>query len=79
MKSKLAILLADSASKYKTRYVNAGCDSNVIHDDYDALMSIAQMIEDSADKNAITRAMWRLDTAVRDEIPDEVFWAFNGK
>jgi hypothetical protein len=42
-------------------------------------MSIAQMIEDSADKNAITRAMWRLDTAVRDEIPDEVFWAFNGK
>ena len=79
MKSKLAKLLADSASKYKTKFADAGCDANVIHDDYDDLMSIAQMIEDSADKNAITRAMWRLDTAVRDEIPDEVFWAFNGK
>lgn len=79
MKSKLANLLAERARKYKTKFADAGCDTSIIAEDYDDLMSIAQMIEDSADKNAITRAMWRLDTAVRDEIPDEVFWAFNGK
>lgn len=42
--------------------------------DYEDLMSIAQMFENNEKPEAIGRAMWRLDTAVRDDIPDDVYY-----
>lgn len=45
-------------------------------DDYDDLISIVGMIENNEDKKKIGKSMWRLDTAVRDIIPDEVYYAY---
>ena len=79
MKSILAKELADSANRYKVKYGKAGADLKLIERDYEDLMSIAQLIEDHASAKIIQKAMWQLDTAVRDEIPDKVFWTFNGQ
>ena len=76
MKSPLALKLSKAASKYQTTY----CDpetAGVIKQDYEDLMSIAGMIDNNEDPEKIAKAMWRLDTLVRDEIPDEVYYAFN--
>lgn len=45
--------------------------------DYSDLMNIVRKIEDGDDKSSIARAMWRLDTIVRDVIPDSVYNAYN--
>jgi len=34
------------------------------------------MIENGEDKKKIAMAMWKLDTAVRDVIPDSAYYAF---
>ena len=77
MKNTLAKQLATAASKYVARYRDAGMpDSKVLQDDYDDLMSIAQMIESEESIAKIAKAMAHLDTAVRDEIPDRVYSSY---
>ena len=49
----------------------------VAQQDYEDLVSIAQMIENDEDAAAICKAMWKLDTAVRDVIPDKIYYTYN--
>lgn len=44
--------------------------------DYLDLMEIVNMIEAGAEKKAIAKAMWALDTIVRDQIPNKVYNAY---
>ena len=44
--------------------------------DYLDLMEIVNMIEALAEKKAIAKAMWALDTNVRDQIPNKVYNAY---
>ena len=44
--------------------------------DHDNLMTVAKMIEDNKDSKEIANAMYSLDTAVRELIPDEVYYAY---
>ena len=81
MKNKLALALKDAADKYLAWNTKAFTgDARMIsvgERDHGDLMSIAGMIENSEDSTRIARAMGRLDTAVRDVIPDDVFYAYN--
>lgn len=81
MKNKLATALKDAADRYLNWNTKAfKGDAKMIsvgQRDHDALMSIAGMIENNEDSTTIARAMSRLDTAVRDVIPDNVFYAYN--
>ena len=81
MKNKLALALKDAADRYLAWNTKAfSGDTKMIsvgEIDHDALMSIASMIENGEDSIRIARAMGRLDTAVRDVIPNEVFYAYN--
>ena len=45
--------------------------------DYFDLMEIVNMIEAGAEKKAIAKAMWALDTIVRDQIPSKIYNAYN--
>ena len=73
-----AVKLVAAAAKYRdalvknSMYVEAKA---VALQDYEDLVSIAQMIENN--ESGIARAMWRLDTAVRDVIPDSVYDTYN--
>ena len=80
MKNILAQKVARAAEKYMQSLLdgdfgvdNAAC----IKQDYEDLMSIANLIEDGASEKVIANAMWRLDTAVRDVIPDAVYYIYN--
>jgi len=81
MKNEHAIVLKKAADKYIAWHNKAfEGDSDMIEfgkKDYDDLISIAGMIENGEDKNKIGKAMWKLDTAVRDIIPDKVYYGFN--
>ena len=44
--------------------------------DHDNLMKVAKMIEDNKDSKEIANAMYSLDTAVRELIPDQVYYAY---
>ena len=81
MKNLLAITLKDAAEKNRARYSKAVKDDpqldRVVKSDYEDLMSIVGMIENGEDKNTVARAMWKLDTAVRDVIPDSVYDIYN--
>lgn len=81
MKNLLAITLKDAADKNLARYSKAVKDDpqldRVVKSDYEDLISIVGMIENGEDKKTIARAMWKLDTAVRDVIPDSVYDIYN--
>lgn len=81
MKNELAIKLVAAADKYLSWNTKAFSDDakmiSVGKRDYDDLISVAGMIENGEDEKKIAKAMWRLDTAVRDVIPDSVYNAYN--
>jgi hypothetical protein len=76
MNNPHATKLAKAAERYRSKYSDTEAQT-VIKQDFEDLMSIAQMIEDGANPKTIMTAMWKLDTLVRDEIPDTVYYAFN--
>jgi hypothetical protein len=80
MKNEHAVTLKKAADKYQTWFKGAFSDDPKMlksgKKDYDDLISIAGMIENNEDKKKIGTAMWRLDTAVRDIIPDKVYYTF---
>ena len=81
MKNKLALALKDAADRYLAWNTKAFTgDARMIsvgERDHDDLISIAGMIENGEDSTRIARAMWKLDTAVRDIIPNDVYYAYN--
>lgn len=81
MKNEYAILLKKAADKYIAWHNNAFKDDTDMLEygkkDYDDLISIAGMIENNESERAIVGAIWKLDTAVRDIIPDKVYYRFN--
>ena len=81
MKNKLALDLKDAADRYLAWNTKAFSDDakmiSVGERDHDVLISIAGMIENGEDSTRIARAMWKLDTAVRDIIPNDVYYAYN--
>ena len=77
MKNVLAAKLAEAAKSYKSRNPEDPEVQRVVQSDYEDLMSIAGMIENNETPKSIMHAMWNLDTAVRDEIPDDVYYAYN--
>jgi hypothetical protein len=77
MKNELAIKLVAAADKYRAverKYEGA---EKMVQSDYEDLISIAGMIENNESKKSIANAMWKLDTLVRDVIPDKVYNAYN--
>lgn len=77
MKNKLALKLVAAADKYRSVERNFEGADKVVQEDYEDLMSIANMIESNETDSQIQTAMWKLDTLVRDVIPDDVYYAFN--
>lgn len=78
MKNKLALQVANAAEKYRATAERVSPETEKIaQQDYEDLMSIAGMIESNETDSQIQLAMWKLDTLVRDEIPDDVYYAFN--
>ena len=78
MKNKFALQVAEAAEKYRSVAERVSPESEkVAQQDYEDLMSIAGMIESNETDSQIQLAMWKLDTAVRDVIPDDVYYAFN--
>jgi len=77
MKNELAKKLVAAADKYRAverKYEGA---EKMVQSDYEDLISIAGMIENNESKKSIAKAMWNLDTLVRDVIPDKVYNAYN--
>ncbi len=77
MKNELAKKLVAAADKYRAverKYEGA---EKMVQSDYEDLISIAGMIENDESKKSIAKAMWNLDTLVRDVIPDKVYNAYN--
>ena len=77
MKNELAKKLVAAADKYRAVERKWEGAAEVIEADYDDLISIAGMIENNEKPANIARAMWKLDTLVRDVIPDKVYNAYN--
>ena len=79
MINKHAHTLAVAAAKYRDSFDedHAIKYAKLIKQDYEDLMSIAQMIEGDESAQSIARAMWRLDTQVRDVIPNSVYNVYN--
>ena len=73
MKNKKALALVAAATKYRRSMLEFIESAAVAQQDYDDLISIAQMIENDESKESIAQAMWKLDTLVRDVIPDSVY------
>jgi hypothetical protein len=76
MKNELAKKLYEAAVNYK-QSLGALNLSPVYQQDFENLTSIATMIENNEDAKAIQKAMWNLDTAVRDVIPNKVYYTYN--
>ena len=80
MKNQHAISLKQAADKYDAWHRNAFSNDKkmlkVGKKDYQDLISIAGMIENGEDIKKIANAMRRLDTAVRDVIPDSAYYAY---
>ena len=77
MKNELAKKLVAAADKYRAVERNYEGAEKMVQSDYEDLISIAGMIENNESKKSIAKAMWNLDTLVRDVIPDDVFYAYN--
>jgi len=77
MKNELAKNLVAAAEKYRAVERNWAGAAEVVQSDYEDLISIASMIENNESKKSISNAMWKLDTLVRDVIPDKVYNAYN--
>ena len=77
MKNELAKNLVAAAEKYRAVERNWAGAAEVVQSDYEDLISIASMIENNESKKSISNAMWKLDTLVRDVIPDSVYNAYN--
>jgi len=77
MKNKKAIALRDAAIKYRRSMLEFVESAPVARQDYEDLLSIALMIENNESKESIAQAMWKLDTLVRDVIPDSVYNTYN--
>jgi len=80
MKNKKALELVAAAVKYRTAITENNMypdAAKVAQQDYEDLVSIAQMIENNESKESIAQAMWKLDTAVRDVISDSVYNIYN--
>lgn len=77
MKNELAKKLVAAADKYRAVERNYEGAEKMVQSDYEDLISIAGMIENNESKKSISRAMWNLDTAVRDIIPNDVYYAYN--
>ena len=77
MKNKLALKLVAAANKYRDHERYLEDSEKVVQEDYEDLISIANMIESNETDSQIQTAMWKLDTLVRDVIPDDVYYAFN--
>lgn len=80
MKNTNAIKLVDAAVKYRDTITKNSMypeSAKVAQQDYEDLVSIAGMIENNENAAAICKAMWKLDTAVRDVIPDKVYYTYN--
>jgi hypothetical protein len=71
--NRLAENVANSAYRYLNKYLHLG---DFVQRDYEDLISIANLIQSDAPRNVVAQAMRRLDTCVRDEIPDNVYYAF---
>ena len=76
MKNELAKKLYEAAVNYK-QSLGVLSISPVYQQDFEDLTSIASMIENNEDPKAIQKAMWNLDTAVRDVIPNKVYYTYN--
>jgi hypothetical protein len=80
MKNEHAIALKQAADKYDAWHSKAFAgDKEMLKggkEDYEDLLSIVGMIENGEDVKKIAKAMWRLDTAVRDVIPDSAYYAY---
>ena len=77
MKNELAKKLVAAADKYRDHERYLEDSEKVVQKDYEDLISIAGMIENNESKKSISNAMWKLDTLVRDVIPDKVYNAYN--
>jgi hypothetical protein len=75
MKHPYAVMVKTAAQRYRAQ--NSESNSVIIKSDYDDLMKIARMIESNKCARDVARAMWGLDTIVRDAIPDVVYNAYN--
>ena len=69
----LAENLANSANRYLDKYRHLG---DFVQRDYEDLIFIAGLIQSDAPRNVVAKAMRNLDTCVRDQIPDNVYYAF---
>ena len=78
MKNQFALKLKRAADKYEEAYRDGDIQGSaqMLKQDHEDLMSIAWLIEDGAKDEVIAKAMWKLDTLVRDVIPDEVYYRF---
>lgn len=76
MNNVLAKKLVAAANKYRDVERSWAGAEKVVMQDYEDLISIANMIENNESKKSIANAMWGLDTAVRDVIPDDVYYPF---
>jgi hypothetical protein len=71
--NRLAENVANSANRYLNKYRHLG---DFVQRDYEDLISIANLIQSDAPRDVVAQAMRHLDTCVRDEIPDNVYYAF---
>ena len=80
MNQEHSVLLKQAADKYlawnKKHFSGEEDMMNCARSDYEDLISIATSIANGTDKKSIAQAMWKLDTAVRDVIPDKVYTAY---
>jgi hypothetical protein len=80
MKNKHAIALNEAAKKYSDWFKRSFSDDKDMlaggKKDYQDLISIVQMIEAGEAEATIARSMSRLDTAVREVIPDAVYYHY---
>lgn len=75
MKHPYAVMVKTAAQRYRAQHSES--NSVIVKSDYDDLMKIARMIESNKSARDVARAMWSLDTIVRDAIPDDVYNAYN--
>lgn len=80
MKNQIAITLKEAADKNLAGYSAASKKDSklipIIKKDHKDLIKIADMIEKDEDAEKIARAIRRLDTSVRDVIPDNVYYIY---
>jgi hypothetical protein len=77
MQDEDAITLVNCADRYYQSFRNdENLNQSIVNKDREDLLSIARMIEDNDNPKAIANAMTKLDTFVRDYIPEEIYIAY---